>query len=277
VNGFWYINGQSTGVPATGPQGPQGPQGATGPKGDTGPQGLQGPAGKDGATPEIIAGIWWINGKSTNIQARAEMPSIINGFWHIDGENTGIPATGPQGPQGPAGAQGPRGDTGQRGIQGLTGAQGPQGPAGPQGTKGDTGPQGPQGPQGTNCIGCNTPTPSNPCNLDLAKFPLKYWDQNDYVLLLNQYLKIKTKILWMPVTSLWDNNTEDIFDVYGITGKNEIDANYFCSVIVPFLRTEVEKMETAAQGGGGSPSPYFDDYRGLNDLPVWYDTVMKSE
>lgn len=91
-NGNWFINGEDTGKPSRGEQGPQGPagadgeDGAQGPQGDPGPQGErgpQGPAGKDGAQgPE-----------------------------------------GPQGPQGPAGADGapgPQGDPGPAGADGFS-------------------------------------------------------------------------------------------------------------------------------------------------------------
>ncbi len=53
-NGNWFINGEDTGVPAqgatgeTGPQGPAGETGPQGPTGETGPQGETGPAGQDG-------------------------------------------------------------------------------------------------------------------------------------------------------------------------------------------------------------------------------------
>ena len=69
ANDNWYVGQTDTGVPATGPQGPQGETGATGPQGpkgdpgETGPQGIQGETGATGPQGE----------------------------------------TGPQGPQGPAG------------------------------------------------------------------------------------------------------------------------------------------------------------------------------
>ncbi len=53
-DGVWHFGDQSTGVPATGEQGPRGPQGVQGEqgpkgdKGDTGPQGLQGEQGDKG-------------------------------------------------------------------------------------------------------------------------------------------------------------------------------------------------------------------------------------
>lgn len=122
-NGTWHVNGNDTGVNATGPVGPQG---KTGPQGPQGPAGVQGPRGETG----------------------------------IQGPKG---ATGPQGAQGPKGTPftysdftadqlaaltGPKGDTGPQGKQGIQGPQGPQGKQGPQGIQGVEGKQGPQGPQG---------------------------------------------------------------------------------------------------------------------------------
>lgn len=58
-----------------GPEGPRGKQGPAGPKGDIGPQGKQGPigltgeSGKDGFTPYIKNGNWWIDDKDTGKKA----------------------------------------------------------------------------------------------------------------------------------------------------------------------------------------------------------------
>lgn len=133
-------------------------------------------------------------------------PYIQNGYWYIDGESLGIKAEGPVGPPGPPGLQGPKGDglnfkkiygsvaemhagfvsddvpiggmvlintdnvddqdnskifvkredsyhyvndlSGATGIQGPQGIQGPRGPQGLQGLQGPQGPQGLQGPVG---------------------------------------------------------------------------------------------------------------------------------
>lgn len=72
----------------TGAQGPQGPQGPTGPQG---PQGLK---GDNGATPEIINGYWWINGKNTGVKAEGK-----------DGKD------GKNGSNGTPGSSGTSGDT----------------------------------------------------------------------------------------------------------------------------------------------------------------------
>lgn len=49
-NGNWFINGVDTGVSAQGPQGETGPQGPQGETGETGPEGPQGPQGETGET-----------------------------------------------------------------------------------------------------------------------------------------------------------------------------------------------------------------------------------
>ena len=99
IDGYWYIDGENTGLAAQGPkgdkgdQGDQGPAGPQGPQGDKGDQGEQGPAGPQGPQGD----------------------------------------KGDQGDQGPAGPQGPQGDKGDQGDQG------PAGPQGPQGDNGDNG------------------------------------------------------------------------------------------------------------------------------------------
>ena len=127
-----------TGIPATGPQGPQGEKGDTGEQGPKGKTGEQGPKGETGATGP----------KGDTGATGAQGPK---------GEKGDTGATGAQGPQGEQGIQGiqgiqgPKGDTGDTGPQGPkgdTGETGPQGPQGEQGVKGDTGAVGPQGPQG---------------------------------------------------------------------------------------------------------------------------------
>lgn len=116
-NGNWFINGQDTGKPSRGEQGPAGQDGAQGPQGEIGPQGPKGDPGETG--PQGPAG--------------------------TDGEQ-GPP--GEKGEKGDTGPQGPAGEKGDTGPQGLTGEQGPEGPQGLQGPKGDTGPAGEQGPKG---------------------------------------------------------------------------------------------------------------------------------
>ena len=98
-NGNWFINGEDTGKPSRGEQGPQGergPQGPAGKDGAQGPEGPQGPAGKDGEQGP-------------------------------QGER------GPQGPAGEDGAQGPEGPEGPQGPAGADGAPGERGPAGADG------------------------------------------------------------------------------------------------------------------------------------------------
>lgn len=83
-NGNWFINGQDTGKPSRGEQGPAGQDGAQGPKGDTG---LQGPPGEKG-------------------------------------EKGDTGPQGEQGPQGLQGPQGERGEQGPQGEQGIPGEPG---------------------------------------------------------------------------------------------------------------------------------------------------------
>ncbi len=99
IDGYWYIDGENTGLAAQGPQGEKGEQGEQGPAGPQGPQGEQGeqgPAGPQGPQGE-------------------------------------------QGEQGPAGPQGPQGEQGEQGPAGPQGPQGEQGIQGEQGEKGDDG------------------------------------------------------------------------------------------------------------------------------------------
>ena len=73
-DGNWVIMGNyNSGVPATGPQGPEG---------KTGPQGNPGDDGKDGLTPHIGAnGNWWIGDYDTGKPSRGEQ-----GIQGIQGE-----------------------------------------------------------------------------------------------------------------------------------------------------------------------------------------------
>ena len=119
VGGYWYINGQNTGVIAE---------------------------GKDGSSINIQDGIYTVNtlpnfaATQTNdayiVQdSEGSYDLYIHAYggvnWTIVNDWGGVP--GPVGPQGAAGATGP---------------QGPQGDTGPQGPKGEQGEQGPQGPKG---------------------------------------------------------------------------------------------------------------------------------
>jgi len=98
IDGYWWIGDVNTGIPATG---------ATGAEGAT-PEIIDGywwigdvntgvPAtGTAGATPEIIDGYWWIGDVNTNVPATGPAgatPEIIDGYWWISGINTNIPAT----------------------------------------------------------------------------------------------------------------------------------------------------------------------------------------
>ena len=112
--GYWTIDGKSTGLKAQGPQGiqgEQGPQGIQGPQGEQGPQGIQGPQGEQG-------------------------PKGDKG----DKGDTG--AKGDKGDKGDTGAKGDKGDKGD------TGAKGDKGDQGDTGAKGDKGDQGDQGETG---------------------------------------------------------------------------------------------------------------------------------
>jgi len=105
IDGYWWIGGVNTGIPATGATGPEGGKGPAG----VSPTIIDGfwwigdvntgvPAtGAVGVTPEIIDGFWWIGGTNTGVSATGAAgatPEIIDGFWHIDGINTGIPVAG---------------------------------------------------------------------------------------------------------------------------------------------------------------------------------------
>lgn len=79
-DGYWYINGQNTGVKAEGKDGQNGADGQNGQNGQNGQDGQNGADGKDGHTPVIVIG--------------------ENGHWYIDGEDTGVSATGAAGSNG---------------------------------------------------------------------------------------------------------------------------------------------------------------------------------
>ena len=73
AEGYWCINGESTGVSATGGGGVD---------------------GKDGATPYIDSETyhWFINGEDTGVSAigrNGDTPRIQNGYWWIGDVNTG--------------------------------------------------------------------------------------------------------------------------------------------------------------------------------------------
>ena len=91
TNGNWFINGEDTGKPSRGEQGPAGPQGEQGPKGDPGEQGPAGEAGPQGP----------------------------KGDQGDPGEQGPEGPAGPIGPQGPQGEQGPQGPKGEPGTSGL--------------------------------------------------------------------------------------------------------------------------------------------------------------
>lgn len=76
VDGYWYINGENTGVKASGEDGQNGKDGK---------DGQNGKDGKDGATPTI---------------------EIINEYWHINGVNSGVKAKGEDGKDGQDGQDG---------------------------------------------------------------------------------------------------------------------------------------------------------------------------
>lgn len=186
VNGYWYINGTSTGVKAQGDAGTDGttflsgngiPAASIGKLNDlwldldtgdiykktnagwinTG-MNIKGPQGNEGITPHIDAstGNWFLGETDTKIGAigptgiAPHIDSETN-HWFIGEVDTGVSAVGIQGEQGPRGFTGEKGEKGDRGSIGNTGEPGPrglQGDIGPTGHIGPTGDTGPLGPTG---------------------------------------------------------------------------------------------------------------------------------
>ena len=119
-----------------------------------GPKGDPGQDGKNGATPQIVGGYWYINGQNTGVIAEGKDGSSINiqdGIYTVSTlPNFSITQTND--------AYIVRDDAGKYDLYihaygGVTWTivndwGGVPGPAGPQGQDGATGPQGPQGPQG---------------------------------------------------------------------------------------------------------------------------------
>ena len=103
---------------------------------------IEGLHGKDGATPEIIDDLWYINGQSTGVQARGTVgpqgpqgpagkdgkdgatPEIRNGYWFINGQNTNVRAEGRDGKDGADGKDGSNGSSGADGNNGSDGNDG---------------------------------------------------------------------------------------------------------------------------------------------------------
>lgn len=103
---------------------------------------IEGLHGKDGATPEIIDGLWYINGQSTGVEARGAVgpqgpqgpagkdgkdgatPEIRNGYWFINGQNTNVRAEGRDGKDGADGKDGKDGSSGSNGNDGSDGNDG---------------------------------------------------------------------------------------------------------------------------------------------------------
>lgn len=181
-NGTWHVNGNDTGVNATGPVGPQG---KTGPQGQQGPAGVQGPRGETGIQgPKGATGPQGAQGPKgapfTYSDFTPEQLTALKGQKGDTGPQGKQGIQGPAGPQGPKGAdgkmifdeltpeqkaglKGDKGDPGARGEKGekgapftyndftpeqLAGLKGPKGDTGPQGLKGDRGEKGETGPQG---------------------------------------------------------------------------------------------------------------------------------
>ena len=113
-DGYWVVDGISTGIKAQGPQGPVGPQGPAG----VGILSIE----KTGENGKIdIYTITYTDGHTTTFNVKngedgvttiiheggegggTSSVTIQDGYWYIDGVNTGIKAEGSQGPQGPAG------------------------------------------------------------------------------------------------------------------------------------------------------------------------------
>ena len=113
-DGYWVVDGVSTGIKAQGPQGPVGPQGPAG----VGILSIE-KTGEDGKTD--IYTITYTDGHTSTFNVKngedgvttiiheggegggTSSVTIQDGYWYIDGVNTGIKAEGSQGPQGPAG------------------------------------------------------------------------------------------------------------------------------------------------------------------------------
>ncbi|NLR93912.1 collagen-like domain-containing protein [Flammeovirga agarivorans] len=117
ANGNWWINGEDTGVSATGNDGEQGSSPYIGENGnwwidgeDTGvpSTGNDGENGTNGDSPYIGQnGNWWIGGEDTGVPASGHSgqdgltPYVgENGNWWIGDSDTGIPVTGSDGENG---------------------------------------------------------------------------------------------------------------------------------------------------------------------------------
>ncbi len=98
-----------------------------------------GVAGKDGETPYIKNGNWWIGTTDTGVKAEGsdgatgatgaagkdgQTPYIKNGTWWIGTTNTGVSATGIKGDKGDKGNTGATGATGAAGKDGADGEDG---------------------------------------------------------------------------------------------------------------------------------------------------------
>lgn len=154
------------------------------------PDGIEGGKdGKDGKTPYIKNGNWWIGDTDTGVKAEGKdgkdgingidgkdgengkdgtngvdgkdgadgkngadgkTPYIQDGYWYIDGVNTNVKAQGVDGKDGADGKDGEQGIQGEKGEQGEQGVQGIQGEKGDKGDKGDAGADGKDGANGTN-------------------------------------------------------------------------------------------------------------------------------
>ena len=99
--------------------------------------------GKDGLTPYIKDGNWWIGETDTGVKAEGKDGEKGDKGDKGDQGEQGIQGEkGDRGPQGPQGIQGPQGE---QGIQGVQGIQGEQGEKGDKGDKGDAGADGKDG------------------------------------------------------------------------------------------------------------------------------------
>jgi hypothetical protein len=123
IDGYWYINGESTGVKA------EGTDGAKGVDGKDGTNGIDGKDGQNGVTPHIGE----------------------NGNWFIGDEDTEVKAQGVDGKDGVDGTPGEKGDKGdaftyedftEEQLAALRGEKGDKGDQGEQGPKGEDGKDG---------------------------------------------------------------------------------------------------------------------------------------
>lgn len=110
IDGYWYINGENTGISAIGPVGPQGPAGQDGADGADGADGQDGAPGKDGVGIESMA----INDKGELVVTYTDGTSVNLGVV--------VGADGADGADGQDGAPGKDAEGGCNSSVGTTAA-----------------------------------------------------------------------------------------------------------------------------------------------------------